>query len=558
VKAIGKYRARALLGEGSMGKVFLAHDPDLKRDVAVKVMAGSSGGDPKLRERFEREARAVARLHHPNIVTVHDLGHDENGAPFIAMEFLEGSDLSELAGARSLSLGDKLEILVQVCGGLAHAHQNGIVHRDIKPANIFVLKDGTAKIMDFGVARWMQTQKTQSGLVVGTAGYISPEQLRGKPVDGRADIFSLGVVLFEILTQEALFPGDTIETIFFKTLGKETPTIVAPNGRELPALQAVLKRALAKEVEARYRSADEMKQALRSLVDTQSTLLRETVPFATREPGASPKPGRRTSPSAPTRIVRVPSTAVRTRGISAPAKAGAFVLAAGALALYSFFVGRPFTSSSPPKPPSVSLPAPEPPPEKVDLAPEVAPPSPESERPETLLPPRVVKPAPRETTPPPEPTQRREFVEGRTQFTPDASSENEDKDDIMGFEAEPGIEVGETADSFLPAEILIEVSPEDAKPGERYVVRVSLFNAGYRPIRIASLELVSRFGDKTVGKGQPIPVVASEIAPQATAVIYEVAGTWKESLNEGEIETHVALTEGGTLTKRLIWRPAPR
>lgn len=539
-----------------MGKVFLAHDPDLKRDVAVKVMAGSSGADPKLRERFEREARAVARLHHPNIVTVHDLGHDENGAPFIAMEFLEGSDLSELAEARRLSLGDKLEILVQVCGGLAHAHQNGIVHRDIKPANIFVLKDGTAKIMDFGVARWMQTQRTHSGLVVGTAGYISPEQLRGRPVDGRADIFSLGVVLFETLTHQALFPGDTIETIFFKTLGKETPTLVAPDGRELPALQAVLKRALAKEVEARYRTAEEMKQALRSLVETQSTLLRETVPLATRERGASPKPGRRTSGSAPTRIGRVPQAPVRPRLKSGATKAGAFVIAASAIALYSFFVGRPFTSSSPPRPLSVSPPAPDPQPEKVDLAPEVVPPSPPSERPEAIPPARAVIPAPLATNAAPEPTQRREFVEGRTQFTPAASSENDDK--IMGFEAEPGFEVGETADSFVPAEILIEVSPEDAKPGERYVVRVSLFNAGYRPIRIATLELVSRFGDKTVGKGQPIPLVASEITPQTTAVIYEVAGTWKESLNEGEIETQVALADGGTLTKRIIWRPAPR
>ena len=541
-----------------MGMVYLAHDPDLKRDVAVKVMAGSSGGDLKLRERFEREARAVATLHHPNIVTVHDLGHDENGSPFIAMEFLEGSDLQELAEARSLSLGDKLEILVQVCGGLAHAHQKGIVHRDVKPANIFVLKDGTAKIMDFGVARWMQTQKTQSGLVVGTAGYISPEQLRGKPVDGRADIFSLGVVLFEILTEQVLFPGDTIETIFFKTLGRETPTLVAPDGRELPALQVVLKRALAKEVEARYRTAEEMKQGLRSLVDTLSTLLRETVPFSTRERTASPPPGRRTSGSAPTRIVRVPPTAVRPRRKSTTVKAGAFVLAAGTLALYTFFVARPFTSSSPPGPPSVPLPAPEPPPENVDLAPEVAPPNPPSERPETIPAPPVVNPAPRETSPPPEPTQRREFVEGPTRFTPGASSENEDNDKIMGFEAEPGFEVGETADSFLPAEVLIEVSPEDAKPGKRYVVRVSLFNAGYRPIRIESLELVSRFGGKTVGKGQPIPVVASEVPPQATEVIYEVAGTWKESLNEGAIETQVAVAGGGTLTKRLIWRPAPR
>jgi hypothetical protein len=127
----------------------------------------------------------------------------------------------------------------------------------------------------------------------------------------------------------------------------------------------------------------------------------------------------------------------------------------------------------------------------------------------------------------------REFVEDPRFLR--CSSENEDE--IVGFEAEPGFEVGETADSFLPAEILIELSPEDAKPGERYVVRVSLFNAGYRPIRIASLEIVSRFGGKTVGKGQPIPVAASQVPPQATAVIYEVAGTWKESLNEGDLHS---------------------
>lgn len=204
------------------------------------------------------------------------------------------------------------------------------------------------------------------------------------------------------------------------------------------------------------------------------------------------------------------------------------------------------------------LPAPEPPPEKVDVAPDIAPPSPPSEPPETIPPPPIAKPAPQETKAAPEPTPRREFVEGRTAFAPGASGGSEKESEILGFEAEPGLEVGETADSFFPAELMIEVSPEDAKPGERYAIRVSLFNTGYRPIRIGGLELVSRFGGKTVGKGQPIPVIASEIPPQATVLIYEVEGTWKESLNEGEIETRVALSEGGTLTKRLLWRPTPR
>jgi serine/threonine-protein kinase len=555
VRTIGKYRARALLGEGSMGAVFLAHDPDLKRDVAVKVMSGSSG-DLKLRERFEREARAVAQLHHPNIVTVHDLGHDESGAPFIAMELLEGSDLQRLVEERKLSFEEKLEILVQVLGGLGHAHQNGIVHRDIKPANIFVLRDGTSKIMDFGVARWMQTQKTQSGLIVGTAGYISPEQLRGKPADGRADIFSLGVALFEILTLQALFPGDNIETIFFKTLGKKTPVVTAPNGREIPTLQAALERALAKEPEARYPTAEEMRKALLLVLDTEPGLLALTAPLVTREQGATPAPRRRTSGSAPTRVVRMqPKASAPPRRSYTALKVGALMAAAGTLALYTFVVLRPLTSSSTIELPSVQLPPSAPQPERIEVATQAALPIPPREAPA----PAPDPPAPRPKPAPPEPeaaalpSPRREFVEGRTEFTPPAAG-----DQLLGFEAEPGFEIGETADSFVPAEVLIELAPEDAKPGDRYAIRVSLFNTGYRPLRVEGLELVSRLDGKTTGRGQRIPAMASEVAPQATALVYEVKGTWKESLNEGEIETAVSLSEGGTLTKRLLWRPAPR
>ncbi len=540
-----------------MGTVFLAHDPTLDRDVAVKVMSGSAGGDPRLRERFEREAKAVAKLHHPNIVTVHDLGYDENGAPFIAMELLEGSDLQHLAEAGSLSLGDKINIVLQVCGGLAHAHQSGIVHRDIKPANIFVLRDGTAKIMDFGVSRWMQTQRTQSGLVVGTAGYISPEQLRGKPADGRADIFSLGVVLFEILTLQTLFPGDNIEAVFFKTLGKETPTVVAPNGRELPALQAILKRALAKEAETRYPTAEEMRRALRSFADTHRDILSSIAPLATRDREALP-PRRRTSGSSPTRMVRVSPRAVtppRPGRNYRAVKAAALVAAAFTLALYGFFVSRPFTSSSEVELPVAPLPAPVPPAHRIVEGKDSPVPA-RREAPEVEPVTPAAKPAPKETTPAPEPPPRREFVEGHTEYAPGASQGTENE--ILGFEAEPGFEVGETSDSFLPAEVVMELIPENAKPGERYAIRVSLFNTGYRPIPIGGLQLVSRFGGKTTGKGQRIPVVTSEVAPQATALIYEVEGTWKESMNEGEIESTVALSEGGRLTKRLSWRPAPR
>ena len=239
---LGKFEIRKLLGKGNMGMVFLAHDPVLERDVAIKVMAGSSINDAEMMERFEREAKAVARLHHPNIVTIHDLGYDHQGSPFIAMELLEGTDLEHLLEINPPSVVPRLEIVAQICRGLHHAHSAGIVHRDVKPANIFVTQDG-AKIMDFGVARWMKSSQTQSGMVLGTASYMSPEQIRGERVDGRSDIFSVGIVLYQLLTDKMLFSGESIETVFFKTLSEDPPELVMPDGRGLPELQAIVSSA---------------------------------------------------------------------------------------------------------------------------------------------------------------------------------------------------------------------------------------------------------------------------------------------------------------------------
>ena len=148
-RTLGKYEVRRLLGKGSMGMVFLGYDPGLERHVAIKIMCSASVSDARMRERFEREAKAVARLKHPNIVTVHDLGYAQDGLPFIAMELLEGSDLDELIEAGPEALSKRLDIMVQVCRGIDHAHQNGVVHRDIKPANIFVTTTGTAKSHGF-------------------------------------------------------------------------------------------------------------------------------------------------------------------------------------------------------------------------------------------------------------------------------------------------------------------------------------------------------------------------------------------------------------------------
>ena len=301
-RTLGKYEVRRLLGKGSMGMVFLGYDPGLERHVAIKIMGSASVSDARMRERFEREAKAVARLKHPNIVTVHDLGYAQDGLPFIAMELLEGSDLDELIEAGPEALSKRLDIMVQVCRGIDHAHQNGVVHRDIKPANIFVTTTGTAKVMDFGVARWTPYSQTQSSLVVGTAGYMSPEQLRGERADARADVFSLGVVLFELLTGRHLFEGDSLEAIFFVTLTKKTPVLTTREGSVPPGLQKILSRSVAKNPEKRYQTTAELAEAIQAFSAEHALTLPADVVFDTREANDGPRP---TSPRA---TLRLPQT----------------------------------------------------------------------------------------------------------------------------------------------------------------------------------------------------------------------------------------------------------
>ncbi|HWX23635.1 MAG TPA: serine/threonine-protein kinase, partial [Vicinamibacteria bacterium] len=181
---VGKYDIVRFLGKGAMGAVYHAHDSFLERDVALKVMLPQIADDPEHKLRFEREARAVARMMHPNVVTVFDLGYHTDGSPYIVMELLKGHDLLNVMRQRPQpSLSAKISIILQVLEGLGHAHKVGIVHRDIKPANIFLKEDGTAKIMDFGVARVTSTSMTSTGVVVGTANYMSPEQVLGGRLD---------------------------------------------------------------------------------------------------------------------------------------------------------------------------------------------------------------------------------------------------------------------------------------------------------------------------------------------------------------------------------------
>ncbi len=235
-RKIGKYAVVGRIGRGGMGMVYRGWDEVLEREVAVKTLTVEGTLDQESRQRFQIEARAAARLQHANIVTVFELGEDR-GLPFIAMELLPGVDLETLMrSGEPLLLEEKLEIMVQVLRGLHFAHEHGIVHRDIKPSNIRLLEDGTAKIMDFGIAKLGGTGVTKTGMMVGTVHYMSPEQIRGKKLDGRSDVFSSGVILYELLCGKRPFVGDS-------------PT-------------AVLDQALAKDSEARYSTAALMGEEL--------------------------------------------------------------------------------------------------------------------------------------------------------------------------------------------------------------------------------------------------------------------------------------------------------
>lgn len=255
---IGRYDIIELVGRGGMGVLYRARDSNLERDVALKMMLVDFSVDSAARGRFEREARAVARLQHRNIVTIHELG-EADGTPYIVMEFLSGKDLDGLMGPESpLTLMQKLDIAVQLCDGLGYAHEQGIVHRDVKPGNVRVLEDGTVKILDFGIAKFAVSSVTQTGSIMGTPSYMSPEQIMGQPVDGRADLFSAGVLLYELLGGKKPFVGEAPTAVVYQIMHVEPPplTDMVPDLPE--ALLAVVSRALAKNPNERYSRASEM------------------------------------------------------------------------------------------------------------------------------------------------------------------------------------------------------------------------------------------------------------------------------------------------------------
>lgn len=267
---IGKYEIVRPLGQGAMGEVFLAKDPLIGREVAIKTIAAAQAQGDEARERFLREARAAGALGHPNLVTIHEFGEDQ-GLLYLVMEYVPGDDLHTLIFHKSLPPREMLEILAQVCDGLGYAHQRGVLHRDIKPSNIRVARlNGRpiAKVMDFGIARVAGSDFTGTGTLLGTFGYMAPEYIQtGKP-NPRSDLFAVGVILYEALTGERPFQGDTTATILYRIVHDvPSPVDRASLDGISPAVQGLLSMALAKDPQLRFQSGEEMAAALRSAMD---------------------------------------------------------------------------------------------------------------------------------------------------------------------------------------------------------------------------------------------------------------------------------------------------
>jgi serine/threonine protein kinase len=257
-----------------MGEVYHARDPRLGRDVAIKVLPGTFASDPDRLRRFEHEARASGALNHPNVLVVLDVGTHE-GAPYLVSELLEGESLRERLRHGALPLRKALEYGAQIAQGLAAAHEKGIVHRDIKPENLFLTKGGRVKILDFGLARRPRrredqvvgeegTESTATGAVVGTASYMSPEQVRGQPVDHRSDVFSLGIVLYEMLSRERPFKGETSAETMTAILKLDPPELSGIQGLS-PVLDRVVRRCLEKNPDDRFHSAHDLGLALEAV-----------------------------------------------------------------------------------------------------------------------------------------------------------------------------------------------------------------------------------------------------------------------------------------------------
>jgi serine/threonine protein kinase/Tol biopolymer transport system component len=323
---LGRYEIRSKIGEGGMGEVYRAYDTTMHREVAIKVLPAALSADKDRLARFEQEAQSAGALNHPNILVIHHIDtHD--GAPYIVSELLEGETLRERMGGIALPQRKAIDYALQTAQGLAAAHDKGIVHRDLKPENIFITKDGRVKILDFGLAKLTgagdvsqsQTEvptrrvNTDPGMVMGTIGYMSPEQVRGKPTDHRSDIFSFGAILYEMLSGRRAFRGESTADTISAILREDPPDLSGTNPTISPALERVVNHCLEKNPEERFHSARDLAFAVEAVSGT---------------PGAST--------SAATLLRALPPPKRKTRELLAWAAAGLFLIAVMVLAWFYF------------------------------------------------------------------------------------------------------------------------------------------------------------------------------------------------------------------------------
>src|SRR5580693_1185004 len=288
---LGPYEIVSPLGAGGMGEVYRARDTRLKREVAIKVLPQATSLDPDRLRRFEQEALATAALNHPNILAVFDIGTNE-GSPYVVSELLEGETLRERLRGGAIAVRKTLDYSLQIAHGLAAAHEKGIIHRDLKPENLFLTKDGRVKILDFGLAKLTQpesgaqtslptvTQATEAGVVMGTAGYMSPEQVRGVAVDARSDIFSFGAILYEMLSGKRAFHGETAADTMSAILREEPAELSETNRNVSPALERMVQHCLEKNPEQRFHSASDIAFDLEHLTGVSGTTARAAVTAA--------------------------------------------------------------------------------------------------------------------------------------------------------------------------------------------------------------------------------------------------------------------------------------
>ncbi len=296
--ALGPYHVLRQLGAGGMGEVYVAADPRLGREVAIKVLPPGMVRDAESLKRFQQEALAVAALNHPNIVHVYDVGTAEDGSPYLVMELLEGESLRARMAKKPMPVRKVAEIAAQIARALGVAHAKGIIHRDLKPENVYLAKQGHVKILDFGLAKLAarptaetpgedatRALRTQAGMVLGTIGYMAPEQVQGMPVDARADIFALGVVMWEMLSGNRPFLGDSaIDTMH--AILRDDPPEIAPELGLPPAMERILRRCLEKDPDARFQSAQDLSFQLENLAEASS--ISRTKLFAVTEPSEGP------------------------------------------------------------------------------------------------------------------------------------------------------------------------------------------------------------------------------------------------------------------------------